>query len=107
MNKKLVKIVTTVPVSHANRVRQAAGDALAGRLGNYSHASFSTKGTGRFLPLDGANPSIGAIGRPEAVEEERIEWTCEAQRVKEVVNAVRRVHPYEEPVIDVYPLETL
>lgn len=29
--------------------------------------------TGQFLPLEGANPTIGAVGTPEHVEEDRVE----------------------------------
>ena len=28
---------------------------------------------GQFLPLEGANPAIGEVGRPEHVEEDRVE----------------------------------
>lgn len=104
---KLLKIVTTVPVSDADAVRKAAGDAGAGKLGNYSHASFSVKGAGRFLPHEGAHPAIGTVGKYEEVPEERIEWTCEHAAAKKIIEAIRAAHPYEEPVIDVYPLETL
>lgn len=104
---KLVKLVVTVPLTHADVVRNAAGDALAGAFGNYSHASFSVRGVGRFLPLAGAKPAIGSIGNTETVEEERIEWTCEENKVRKIIDAIRSAHPYEAPVIDVYPLETL
>jgi hypothetical protein len=104
---KLVKIIVTVPESHADAVRKAAGEMGAGALGNYSHASFSVKGVGRFIPEENARPAIGRIGALEEVVEERIEWTCEAKKAQAVVEAIRAVHPYEEPAIDVYPLEAL
>ena len=65
------------------------------------------RGTGRFLPGDGAHPAIGEVGKLEEVEEDRIEVSCADDLVSEVVAAIRSVHPYEEPVIDVYPLENL
>lgn len=102
--KDLVKIVVTVPETDADKVRQAIGDAGGGRLGNYSHASFSVKGVGRFLPGEGARPAVGQVGKLEQVVEERIEVTCERSQQSAVVKAIRRAHPYEEPVIDVYPL---
>lgn len=89
----LVKIVVTVPETHADVVRQAIGDAGGGRIGNYTHCSFSSKGTGRFLPTAGANPHLGAVGVPEAVPEERIEATCERTRLPAVVAAIKSVHP--------------
>ena len=104
---KICKIVVTVPTSHASAVRKAAGEAGAGQLGNYSHASFSVRGTGRFLPGENANPAIGFKGKHEEVDEERIEWTCEYENVETIVEAIRKTHPYEEPAIDVYFLDRL
>lgn len=101
---KLVKIVVTVPENSADKVRRAIGEAGGGRLGNYSHTSFSIKGVGRFLPREGANPSVGRMGQLESVAEERIEVTCRQDGIKPVVAAIRASHPYEEPVIDIYPL---
>ncbi len=45
-----VKIVIFVPESHADIVREAMGKAGAGKIGNYSFCSFSSKGVGRFRP---------------------------------------------------------
>jgi len=105
--KELVKIVVTVPEPQAEAVRQAVGKAGGGTIGNYTYCSFSQKGIGRFLPGQDANPTIGAIGKPEEVSEERIEVTCEKSKVKQVANAIREAHPYEEMVLDIYPLISL
>lgn len=101
---KLVKIVVSVPDTHTGAVREAMGKAGAGKIGNYTHCSFSVRGTGRFLPGEGAHPAIGEVGRPESVSEERIEVTCTRELLKEVIMAIKNTHPYEEPVIDIYPL---
>ncbi len=69
MKEEVVKVVVYVPESHANQVREALGKAGAGKVGNYSHTSFSVKGVGRFLPLPGAHPSIGQVGKLEEVAE--------------------------------------
>lgn len=100
------KIVVFVPESDGEAVRIAMGEAGAGRIGNYDYCSFTTRGIGRFRPLEGARPAIGAVGQLEDIAEERIETVCAADRLAEVVSAIRRVHPYEEPAIDVYALET-
>lgn len=99
-----VKIVVTVPVGNAERLRNAIGETEAGKQGNYDFCSFSTKGNGRFRPLKGANPTIGEIGKIEEVEEERIEVICPKEKLLEVLAAIKAAHPYEEPAIDVYPL---
>lgn len=104
---QFVKIVVTVPETHADAVREAIGNAGGGRVGNYSHCSFSSKGIGRFLPIEGANPAIGVVGTPEQVPEERIEVTCERGLLSTVVAAIKSVHPYEEIALDVYSLEAI
>lgn len=100
----IFKIVTFVPIKNAQKVMQAMGDAGAGVLGNYYHTSFSTKGIARFTPGKDAHPSIGRVGQPQEVEEERIEVICEKEKVKDIVSAIKRVHPYEEIPIEIYKL---
>lgn len=101
---KRVKIVVTVPSDEADALRKAIGSVGGGKVGNYDFCSFSIKGTGRFLPNNDANPTIGKRGEPEEVEEERIEVTCDEPAAKKIVLAIKAAHSYEEPAIDVYPL---
>ena len=99
-----VKIVVFVPKTHTDIVRQAMGDTGAGRIGNYSHCSFSVDCVGRYKPMDGAKPFIGEVGKFEEVIEERIECVCDKDKAREVIAAIRKVHPYEEIAFDIYPL---
>ncbi|KKP79919.1 MAG: hypothetical protein A2271_02635 [Candidatus Moranbacteria bacterium RIFOXYA12_FULL_35_19] len=102
-----VKIVVFVPESHTNIVRESIGKAGAGKIGNYTHCSFSSKGIGRFKPEDGAHPVIGEVGKPESVQEERIEFVCDRNLVKDIIATIKKVHPYEEVALDVYLLEEI
>jgi hypothetical protein len=104
---KNYKIVVFVPEADGERVRAAMGAAGAGRIGNYDYCCFTTTGIGRFRPTAGATPSIGEVGRFEAVAEERIETLCAEDRLKDVLAAIRHAHPYEEPAIDLYPLAAI
>src|SRR5207244_4435139 len=85
-----------------DRVLEAAAEAGAGNIGNYSHCSFQTRGVGTFYPRDGANPAIGAIGRMERVEEVRIEMLVPQRELQGVIAAILDAHPYEEVAYDVY-----
>ncbi|PZP40230.1 MAG: hypothetical protein DI585_01675 [Pseudomonas fluorescens] len=97
----MYKLIVHVPLSHADAVRQAIGEAGGGVLGDYRHCSFSVRGVGRFRPMEGANPHIGEVGLLEEVEEEQIHVSgIGAGILKDVVAAVRAVHPYEEPLIE-------
>lgn len=101
------KIVVFVPLTHADKLRQAIGNAGGGRLGKYSFCSFSTKGIGRFLPEEGAKPAIGSVGKLEEVEEERIEITCSQGVLKNVIASIKEAHPYEEIAMDIWELKEI
>ncbi len=96
MEIKNVKFVVFVPISHANAVRQALGEAGAGKIGNYDFCSFSSRGTGRFRGNEKTNHTIGKAGNYEAVDEERIETIVPREILKELIKKVKSVHPYEE-----------
>ncbi len=100
-----IMISVTVPESHADAVREAAGKAGGGRMGNYMYGSFSTKGIGRGIALDGASPAEGEIGKIEEVVEEKIDIFCKEEEVKAIVDAIKSVHPYEGPIISATPVE--
>lgn len=104
MNDEVVKLVVFVPETHADVVREALGKAGAGLVGDYKHCSFSVKGIGRFVPLETAHPAIGQRGKMEKVVEERIETVCYKKDLGKIIEAIKRVHPYEEVALDVYPL---
>ena len=105
--EKKYKIVVYVPEESAEKLREAMGDAGAGKIGNYTHCTFTLKGTGRFKPEEGANPTIGKVGKLEEVSEDRIETVCSGDNLQSVLEAIRKNHPYEEPATDVYPIELI
>lgn len=103
-NIKKVKIIVTVPKDNIEEVRNAMCNVGAGVIGNYSFCSTVTKSIGTFIPNDNANPYIGEHNILEYVEEEKIEVICDVEKVKKVISELRKVHPYEEPAIDIVPL---
>lgn len=103
--EKLYKVVVYVPISHIESIREALGNSGAGHIGNYSHCTFHTEGTGTFKPLEGTNPYIGEHGKMEFVDEVRMETIVEEVKLSEVVDAMIAAHPYEEPAYDIYPMK--
>ena len=101
----LYHLIVHVPVSSADAVRSALADAGAGSIGTYDSCSFSSKGVGRFRPLQGSHPTIGSTGNLEEVEEERMEVVVPKEALTRVLRAVKQTHPYEEPAIHVLPME--
>ena len=103
---KTYKVVAFVPREDHDLVLSAAFAAGAGVIGAYRECSYSSSGVGTFFGTDDANPTVGMAGRRENVRERRVELVCPAGRVIEVLEAVRNAHSYEEPAIDVYPLDS-
>ncbi|OIU70583.1 Nif3-like dinuclear metal center hexameric protein [Rossellomorea aquimaris] len=104
-SEQLRKLVVYVPKENSEELRNALGKAGAGHIGNYSHCSFSTEGTGRFLPGEGTDPHIGQKGKLEEVSEEKIETIYPRSLEKKVLKAMFTHHPYEEVAYDIYSLE--
>jgi dinuclear metal center YbgI/SA1388 family protein len=102
--ERLMKLVVFVPVGHEEAVRGALASAGAGHIGNYSHCTFQTPGTGTFLPLAGTNPFIGEQGKLEYAQEVRLETILPESKVRRAVAAMLKAHPYEEVAYDLYPL---
>jgi dinuclear metal center YbgI/SA1388 family protein len=98
------KVAVFVPRGELERVRSAAFEAGAGWIGNYSGCSFALEGMGTFHPEEGASPTKGQAGRDERVQELRLEISVPSKALGAVLAGVRKVHPYEEPAIDVYPV---
>jgi dinuclear metal center YbgI/SA1388 family protein len=102
--RQQVKIVTFVPPAEAVKVRDALASAGAGLIGAYSVCSFTVPGTGTFLGGTGSHPSVGQPGRLEQVDEHRLEIVCSRAALALAIETLKRFHPYEEPVVDVYEL---
>jgi dinuclear metal center YbgI/SA1388 family protein len=99
-----VKIVTSLPESSLDAVRQALWKSGAGIIGDYQNCSFSFPGTGTFYGLEASHPVVGQSGRLEQVAELRLEVVCPTSKIETALVALRVAHPYEEPAIEVYSL---
>jgi len=102
-NSDYVKIRVAVPVKDADKIREVLGKSEAGVQGKYEYTSGSWQQTGRFRGMPGSKPAIGKPGILEEVQEVVIETLCHKDKVRQVVAAVRKAHPYEEPAIDIIP----
>ena len=101
----LVKLVTYVPVAQAEGVRNVLFAAGCGCIGRYDSCSYNVEGSGTFRAQEGTHPYCGAVGELHTEAEVRIETIVPAYRKAEAVRALLKVHPYEEPAFDLYPLQ--
>ena len=100
----LCKVVVFVPENEVAAVREHMAAAGAGRLGAYAACSFESAGKGGFVPLAGANPSVGEVGARAEVAEVRLEMVCARSRLQAVVAALHEAHSYECPAYDLIAL---
>jgi hypothetical protein len=101
------KLVWFVPREALDKTREAVFAAGAGHIGDYERCSWYAQGTGTFLAREGAEPSVGEVGREERVAELRVETVVPADRAADVVRALIDAHPYEEVAFELYPLVEL
>ena len=100
----LQKLVTFVPASHFEQVRQAVFEAGAGHIGNYDSCAYSVEGKGTFCALEGAQPFVGQHGTLHTETELRFETVFPSRFNRQIVAALLNSHPYEEPAYDIYAL---
>ncbi|MBE0572688.1 MAG: Nif3-like dinuclear metal center hexameric protein [Ignavibacteriaceae bacterium] len=105
LSENQIKLAVFVPESHVNKVAEAIHQSGGGLIGEYSHCSFRTPGTGTFKGLNESNPAIGKKGVVEFVEEVKLEVIVDKWKLNQVLNAMKKVHPYEEVAYDVFPLK--
>ena len=103
--KKLIKLVTFIPESYAEKVRNAIFEAGAGVIGNYDNCGFSVAGTGSFRANENASPFTGEKNKLHFEKEIRFETILFSHMQERVIRALLESHPYEEVAYDLYPLE--
>lgn len=98
------KMEIFIPETHLTELQKALQSVDAGHIGKYDSCLSYSRVTGCWRPLAGANPYIGEENEICSEPELKVEVTCLREKVDITIEAVRKVHPYEEPVINVIPL---
>ncbi|MCX6325942.1 MAG: Nif3-like dinuclear metal center hexameric protein [Bacteroidia bacterium] len=105
LKNRLLKLVTYIPESYLEKVREELFEAGAGVIGNYDKCGFTTQGTGSFRGNENAKPYFGEKGKIHFEKEIRFETVLFSHLKEEVIKALLAVHPYEEVAYDIYTLE--
>ncbi|MEW6085329.1 MAG: divalent cation tolerance protein CutA [Chloroflexota bacterium] len=99
-----VKLEIFIPQDHAMKLADTLSEIGVGVIGNYDHCVALTPVRGFFRPLPGSKPFEGEEGKISEVAEYKLEVNCKRELVKDAIRAIKSVHPYEEPLINVVPL---
>jgi hypothetical protein len=105
MEFNIFKIETFIPEEYVKNLRKSLNDIGALTVGgNYDNCMAVSKVTGSWRPLEGADPFKGEVGQICEAEECKVEFCCNKEILKETVAVIKKVHPYEVPVINVIPI---
>ena len=96
-----------IPASDHERVKQALFDKGAGKIGQYDECCWEVLGNGQFRAGQGSHPSTGEIGKLERIAEYKVEMVCVDELIQEVVEALLKEHPYEQPAYFISQVMTL
>ena len=101
---KSFKLEIFIPESHFGELRSALQTVDAGHIGSYDCCLSYSRVTGTWRPLAGTDPYIGRENEISEEEELKVEVTVRGEKLDETIKAIKAVHPYEEPVINVIEL---
>lgn len=104
MNIKKFKIEIYIPKECLEDLRKELSNINVGVIGNYNNCMSISKVVGTWTPVDGAEPYEGEVGKLSIEEEYKIEVICNENLVRDTINVIKKVHPYEEPVYNIIPL---
>ncbi len=99
-----VKLEIFTPQEYVLPLRDALAKIGAGVIGNYDHCVALYPIQGYYRPLAGADPFEGEVGQISEGTEYKVEVNCKRELVKAALKAIRSVHPYEKPLINIIPL---
>lgn len=103
-DQDLFKFTVFVPHDYTPKIIEAIHRGGGGRIGNYTHCTFRSPGTGTYVPGEDAKPFAGSRGQLEEAAEDRLEAVVPRRALGALLREVRQAHPYEEMAYDVYPL---
>lgn len=98
------KLEIFIPESHLFPLQKALREVDAGHIGSYDSCLSYSSVTSCWRPLTGSQPYLGEVGELSTEPELKVEVTCRRECLEKTLAAVKAVHPYEEPVINVIPL---
>ena len=99
-----LKLEIFVPYDHALKLRDEVAKIGVGQLENYHRAVAISQELGCFLPLIGAKPFDGEIGKVRETVEYTVEINGQRALFNEALKVIRSVHLCEEPLVNIIPL---
>ena len=100
----VVNIELYIPDQFFELLREELNKVHVGHIGNYDNWISIITIRAYWRPLVGANPYNGEIGKVSEGTESKVEVNCNWEDVENALRVIRRIHPYDEPLINIVPL---
>lgn len=101
---QICKLEIFIPETHLKPLQKVLQEVDAGHIGNYDSCLSYSEVTGVWRPLAGTKPYLGKENELSQEKELKVEVTVFVKNLEKTLKAIKAVHPYEEPVINVIPL---
>jgi structural hemagglutinin/hemolysin toxin protein RtxA len=101
----MYQICFYAPTTHVEKIKNAMFAAGAGKIGEYQHCAWQVLGEGQFIPLENSHAFIGEKNILEKVSEYKVEMICEDEKIYEIISALKKSHPYEQPAYFIFKME--
>ncbi|SDK80316.1 dinuclear metal center protein, YbgI/SA1388 family [Lacicoccus qingdaonensis] len=104
---ELKKLRVNIPKEDKEDLKKGLSEGGVGNQGDYTECFFEYPVTGQFRPNEDANPHIGTRNELETVDEYIVEAVFDSGRQDQVIDALLKVHPYEEPAFDIFTINNV
>ena len=101
---KFCKLEIFIPETHLLKLQKALQSVDAGHIGNYDSCLSYSKVTGTWRVLENAKPYLGKQNQITQEAELKVEVRIDVENIDKTMAAIKNIHPYEEPVINIIPL---
>lgn len=98
------KLEIFIPKTHLSQLQSALQSVDAGHIGNYDSCLSYSEIIGTWRPLENAKPYLGKVDNISQEPELKVEVRILAENLNITLEAIKRIHPYETPVINIIPL---
>jgi len=98
---EVFKVSVNVPDEYLEKLMDSINSVMGPVYPGYDRTFSYSRVTGTWRPLKGSSPYKGTIGRIEVSEEIELNFVVKKKDLKNVIDTIVDIHPYEEPAIDV------
>lgn len=99
------KLEIFIPKTHFAHLQTALRSVDAGHIGNYDSCLSYSEVIGTWRPLDGTTPYSGKQNEISQEPELKVEVRILSENLDKTLSAIKDIHPYETPVINIIPLQ--